>query len=282
MHPENSTKASVSDWDTLVPLNQAPLHLENNHSKLFPTKSLSLDAFKYFDIKNTDGMDELANNAFNQHISTKEYKQQQPPIWFSCDESPKDGDTSPFHSLDASSNSDSDNDLVIKKPVRKASSWNVVKSQDISAEKAFSAKNSSASQFFVSMVREGYESNNIEEEKVGSKFSLFPPSTDSDLMSSVRKNWNTMNEATVKKSTNLLSHSSLTGERLLSRNHLLTEQDNKMEDRAADNSSPHSGTFDSSKYDSEFTGDRVKTAKTSCLETAFKNLSVDISILPSI
>lgn len=283
---------------TSIFFRHTPLELRNNQkNKLFSTKSLDPHIFKHGKNEEVELVNKI-NGIISKHVneemnyderhSIKE-DNKETSIWFCCDDLTRDteheDDTIPSSNLlddsvSSSVNANNANYLVIKKPIRKASSWNILQScsNPIQIKNcAASVGNSSASQKSLDTTTEK-ELNS--QDALSGKFSLFPTSTDTDPMSSIRKNLSTTtsNHFDMSNSTKAIFSSTSIGVKLLNEDKSPRAQNDKMVQQTLDKNSPDSGiTFDGSSKSIN-----CKKNKSSYFEKTFQNLSLDVTILPSI
>ena len=163
--------------------------------------------------------------------------------------------------------------VVIKKPVKKASSWNIANKSSITERETEGCEETDvvnlSGQESIESVEKIRDAKALE-----GKFSLFPNSTDSDPMSALRNNWkattsyfsdgnlynNGEGSEHGRKSVDIISYDSLE----------LNEVDNHESQEVTSN-------FDNVKNHSSL--DRKQSF---CLEATLKHLDLEAAILPSI
>ena len=214
------------------------------------------------------------------HSTTNDIKETTPAttcsIWFCCEDSSTDTESeddaiSSSNLLDdsfSSSVNTSGNHLVIKKPIRKASSWNISKSHSTGNSTA-SAENAVEAEVSVH--------KRTEKDTLSGKFSLFPASTDTDPMCSIRKDLSTTSSTDFGMSSSTNTNFTSGGVKILSQEIAFSRAQNEKTE------SP-TATVDKIIFDdSSKSNPSERLSKKTCFETTFKNLSLDsFTILPSI
>ena len=164
-------------------------------------------------------------------------------------------------------------DVVIKKPVQKSSSWNVVNVTSLAEKETVKEEERKATNVANTAC------NKLDEKEEGSdslggKFCLFPVSTDSDPISALRNNW--------RASTSYLSED----------NQFNNEEESKpveLSDDKISKTSPKETAKNNHKADIEtkmsthLQNNSILDRKQSfCLEATLKHLDLEAAILPSI
>ena len=164
-------------------------------------------------------------------------------------------------------------DVVIKKPVKKSSSWNVANIG--SFEKKETEKEEEHNDTTVSkMGSNELDDKEEDSDSLGGNFCLFPISTDSDPISALRNNW--------RASTSYLSEE----------NQFNNEEDSKPVELSDDKSSKKSSKenfpsnnkadIDIKKFNNLQNNSILDRKQSFCLEATLKHLDLEAAILPSI
>ena len=163
--------------------------------------------------------------------------------------------------------------VVIKKPVKKASSWNIADKSTFSEKETEDCEETD--EVNNSELDSTESDEKIEDTKsFEGKFSLFPNSTDSDPMSALRNNWKVT--TSYFSDENLYNHDE---ESEHGRQSLDTVCYESLEVNAVDN---HEAKEVSSNFDNFQNHSTLDKKQSFCLEATLKHLDLEAAILPSI
>ena len=164
-------------------------------------------------------------------------------------------------------------DVVIKKPVKKSSSWNVPNMTSL--EEKETEKEEEHKVTIVSKI--GFNEHDDKEEDsdgLGGKFCLFPVSTDSDPISALRNNW--------RASTSYLSDDNQFNNEEESKSVELNDDKNSWKSSKENLPANNKADIDIKKFNHLQNNSILDRKQSFCLEATLKHLDLEAAILPSI
>ena len=164
-------------------------------------------------------------------------------------------------------------DVVIKKPVQKSSSWNVVNMRSLEEKETEKEEEFKA----INVAKTACNELDEKEEDSGSmggKFCLFPVSTDSDPISALRNNW--------RASTSYLSDDNQFNNEEESKPVELSDDKNSKKSSKEILPSNNKADIDIKKSNYLQNNSILDRKQSFCLEATLKHLDLEAAILPSI